>query len=93
MAEWPYNTSNWRRLRRAKLSSRPLCEACQLRGRRTLAKAVDHIKPVNQGGHPFPHFDELMSLCTSFRASYPKDSYIRHLAHHQYGCRDKGRGW
>lgn len=52
MAHWPYNTSKWARLREAKLAETPLCEICARRGEIEDAVAVDHFKPVNQGGHP-----------------------------------------
>jgi 5-methylcytosine-specific restriction endonuclease McrA len=63
MADWPYNTRNWQRLRLAKLAVNPLCYACELRGRAVQAVAVDHVKAINAGGDPFPDFDGLMSLC------------------------------
>ncbi len=63
MADWPYNTATWRRLRLAKLAHDPLCFACQLRGQVVLARAVDHIKSVKSGGDPFPSLAGLMSLC------------------------------
>jgi hypothetical protein len=28
MAEWPYNTTRWQKLRAAKLATDPLCEDC-----------------------------------------------------------------
>lgn len=63
MADWPYNTTTWRKLRFAKLAASPLCEACRMRGRFTDAKAVDHIQPVKQGGDPFPPLSGLMAMC------------------------------
>jgi len=63
MNKWPYNTSRWRKLRRLKLSVSPLCEHCKFRGRAVFAKLVDHIKPISQGGEPFPSLDRLQSLC------------------------------
>ena len=63
MAEWPYNTKAWQNLRKEKLGASPLCEACQLRGKTAPAIAVDQIKPIKQGGHPFPALGGLMSLC------------------------------
>lgn len=63
MAKWPYNTSTWAKLRRAKLMRDPLCYACDLRGRTEMAKAVDHIKAINKGGDPFPPLSGLMALC------------------------------
>lgn len=64
MAEWPYYTVNWQRLRRAKLATAPLCEACGLRGKLVLANAVDHITAISAGGDAFPPLNGLMSLCT-----------------------------
>ncbi len=63
MAHWPYNTRTWQRLRQAKLSSSPLCYACELRGWAVAAVAVDHVKAIRAGGDPFPPLDQLMSLC------------------------------
>lgn len=65
VADWPYNTARWQKLRRIKLLTDPLCYACLLMGRVVAAVAVDHIKAINQGGDPFPALDQLMSLCTS----------------------------
>ena len=63
MAEWPYSTANWQRLRRRKLSADPLCYPCQLRGRIVAADTIDHVKAIADGGHPFPDLDGLMSMC------------------------------
>ena len=65
MAHWPYNTSKWAKLREAKLSAHPLCEICQRRGDVEAAVAVDHFKPIKQGGSPFPALPGLLSLCRS----------------------------
>lgn len=65
MAQWPYSTTRWQRLRQAKLSSSPLCYACELRGKVTPAIAVDHVKAIKAGGDPFPSLEGLMSLCIS----------------------------
>jgi 5-methylcytosine-specific restriction endonuclease McrA len=65
MAAWPYNTTAWRNLRRAKLSADPVCEMCERRGRTVLAEAVDHIVEIRHGGDPFPPLSGLMSMCTS----------------------------
>jgi 5-methylcytosine-specific restriction enzyme A len=66
MSVWPYNTAQWQTLRRLKLQANPLCEACLRLDRNRLvpAVAVDHIKSINDGGHPFPALDGLMSMCT-----------------------------
>lgn len=63
MAEWPYSTATWKRLRLAKLSANPLCYACELRGRIIQAVAVDHVKAIKAGGDPFPPLEGLMGLC------------------------------
>jgi 5-methylcytosine-specific restriction protein A len=41
MADWPYNTANWQRLRKLHLSAFPLYEGC-LPHRITTANTVDH---------------------------------------------------
>lgn len=63
MADWPYNTTAWRKLRLSKLASEPLCEPCRIRGELTTANTVDHNTPVNAGGQPFPPLDGLTSMC------------------------------
>ncbi|MGB3044370.1 MAG: HNH endonuclease [Xanthobacteraceae bacterium] len=65
MAGWPYNTTAWRNLRRAKLATEPLCEVCKMRGKTVLARAVDHIVAINAGGPAFPSLDGLRSMCDS----------------------------
>lgn len=65
MADWPYSTAAWQRLRRAKLSLNPLCETCEDQGRITPATDVDHIKAIRSGGHAFPEVEGLRSLCHS----------------------------
>ncbi|UXT40791.1 HNH endonuclease [Agrobacterium tumefaciens] len=63
MAEWPYSTAAWQRLRIAKLSQTPVCEACRMLGRIEIAEVVDHVKAIASGGDPFPPLEGLMSLC------------------------------
>lgn len=63
MADWPYSTAAWQRLRRLKLSETPLCETCARRGRHVIAEHVDHIVSIASGGHAFPAIDGLRSLC------------------------------
>lgn len=63
MAKWPYCTSQWQRLRIAKLNECPVCLICEKRGETVLATTVDHVKPIRQGGSPFPALTGLMALC------------------------------
>lgn len=49
----------WVRLRAAKLREDPVCEICG----REVAAEVDHIKEIQDGGHPLD-WDNLQSLCT-----------------------------
>ncbi len=65
MAQWPYNTGQWNRLRTLKASVNSLCEMCWKRGRLEPATCVDHIVPISEGGDPFPTLEGLMSLCWS----------------------------
>jgi 5-methylcytosine-specific restriction enzyme A len=60
---WPRNTQRWQRLRRLKLATHPLCEACLKAGRIEPATAVHHRVRITAGGAAFPHLDQLASLC------------------------------
>lgn len=61
MAEWPYSTRRWQRIRKAKLQQTPLCEYCPA-GTTTPATEVDHRKAIIDGGAPFD-MDNLASSC------------------------------
>lgn len=63
MSRYPYNTAAWQRLRIAKLTETPLCEACIRREVVEVATVVDHILAIAKGGEPFPSLDGLMSMC------------------------------
>jgi 5-methylcytosine-specific restriction protein A len=63
MADWPYSTAAWQRLRAAKLAETPLCEPCSRLGRVVPAQHVDHIRSIASGGDAFPALDGLMSMC------------------------------
>jgi len=52
-----YNLKAWRYTRLAKLSATPYCEHCG-----NPATCVDHILPIEDGGHPFD-YSNLQSLC------------------------------
>lgn len=63
MADYPYNTAAWARLRRAHLSLEPMCRGCAASGITRAANTVDHVVPISDGGHPFPGHDGLASYC------------------------------
>lgn len=65
MADWPYNTRAWQRLRSRKLAASPLCEVCERRGQVVPANVVDHTVSIASGGDAFPALDGLMSMCQS----------------------------
>lgn len=64
-----YNTTMWRRLRKARLIEHPLCEKCLEEGRVTPAETVHHVIPISQAGSKLEAMDiafdsnNLMSLC------------------------------
>ncbi|MDR2312613.1 MAG: HNH endonuclease [Brucellaceae bacterium] len=88
MADWPYNTTAWRKLRLAKLAADPLCYACSLRGLNKPARAVDHIHAIAKGGEPFPPLNRLMSLCISCHNS--KTNAVDHSNTKGFGRSLKG---
>jgi 5-methylcytosine-specific restriction protein A len=62
-----YQSDTWRRTRAAKLARNPVCELCLQQGRLTTATVVDHVIPINQGGHRL-RYTNLMSLCKKCHA-------------------------
>ena len=65
-----YGTTRWRRLRDYKLDVNPLCEECERNGLTVAADLVHHVKPISEGGDPFPEIDGLESLCTPCHSSH-----------------------
>lgn len=63
MAEWPYGTAAWQRLRALKLATDPLCEDCLAIERLEPATCVDHKLAISEGGEAFPPIDQLSSKC------------------------------
>lgn len=64
MADWPYNTAAWARLRKAHLARFPWCEGHKAMGEPyVLANTVDHVHPISEGGTAFPGHDGLASYC------------------------------
>ena len=64
-----YNTSQWRKLRDAKLQQNPLCELCLENDKVTPAEDVHHIYEISNGKNEFEmislgfDFNNLQSLC------------------------------
>lgn len=57
-----YDTQEWRKLRNWFIRANPLCNQCSRRERLVLAKVVDHIIPIEDGGEPLD-VENLQSLC------------------------------
>lgn len=57
-----YDCKAWKQARRAQLDREPFCRLCAAVGRRSLARVVDHITPINAGGAELDH-ENLQSLC------------------------------
>src|SRR5688572_3546638 len=92
MAKWPYNTAQWRRVRREQLSLHPWCQYCR-HGRLTIAREVDHVKPINQGGDPWD-MSNLRSTCSPCHASKTRNTDVLgkpHTTRKQKGCDAQGR--
>ena len=59
-----YHSKQWRSLRNYYIQRNPLCEDCKRRDKVTAGQVVDHIKPMNMGGHK-TDLSNLQTLCTS----------------------------
>lgn len=93
MSKWPYNTQQWKKVRRIQLSRNPFCKFCHEAGRLELATVVDHIKPVREYPELAFHFDSLQSLCKICHDSAKKKEEIRGR---KTGCDENGTplgGW
>jgi 5-methylcytosine-specific restriction enzyme A len=86
MSGWPYNTQRWQRLRKLKLQLHPLCEVCLRVGRIEPAFAVDHRKPINAGGDPYPALDALASLCERCHNSKTRSEQLGETDWFTKGC-------
>ena len=65
MADWPYTTAAWARLRAVHLALEPACRGCAAQGRLGIANTVDHVRPIADGGPAFPGHDGLASYCAA----------------------------
>lgn len=59
-----YQSDEWRRVRKQKLSINAICEECLKDGKLIKATMVDHIIPIKQGGAALD-LSNLQSLCWS----------------------------
>ena len=57
-----YNTTRWRKLRGYFIKNNPLCKLCKKKNITTVAKVVDHIVEIADGGGAWD-FSNLQSLC------------------------------
>ena len=57
-----YNSKQWRSLRNYYIQRNPLCESCKRRDKVAAGQVVDHIKPINMGGHK-TDLTNLQTMC------------------------------
>ncbi|OON87798.1 HNH endonuclease [Pyramidobacter sp. C12-8] len=82
-----YHTARWQRLRNAYIRKHPLCEECMRNGRIAVAKVVDHIVEIKDGG-PTTQWSNLQSLCMAcHNAKTLKEKENRERKRHS------GEGW
>lgn len=58
-----YDTAQWKRLRRIKLSENPICAGCLTEGRVTPSVEVDHVFPWRQLGKQAFYLNRFQCLC------------------------------
>ena len=63
-----YNTKRWKELRKLVLEEDPDCHWCRIKGKRTLARQVDHVIELDRGGDPYDR-SNLVPSCASCNAS------------------------
>lgn len=62
--------ARWEAIRAAVLREEPFCRLCLAAGRRTVATAVDHIKPLRAGGtHARVNLRALCATCHNRRTA------------------------
>lgn len=59
-----YNSWPWRKFSKRYKESHPLCVECEKKDLVVLAKVVDHINPINNGGEKLSE-DNVQGLCES----------------------------
>lgn len=63
-----YNSTAWRKRRKAQLDAEPLCRMCDAGGYVTEATVADHVEPHREDHDRFWH-GPLQSLCASCHSS------------------------
>jgi len=98
MSDWPYSTRRWERLRKLKLRTHPLCEACLQMGEIEPAEVVDHRNPISERGREersileaFPPPDQLASLCASHHNAKTRAEQLGETDWMRKGCDIFGR--
>ena len=98
MSCWPYTTRRWKRLRRLKLQTNPLCEACLQNGEITPAEVVDHRIPISERGRKgrlaaeaFLPLDQLASLCAPHHNTKTRAEQLGQTDWMRAGCDIFGR--
>lgn len=79
----PYKSRQWESIRAAQLSRAPLCQACAIDNRVTLAAHVDHVFPWRViGGQSFAVnlFQSLCGACHSIKTAHESRGVFIHYA-------------
>lgn len=66
-SSWFYHSSEWKRIRAAKLAKDPYCECDNCKGKKIPAQMVDHIRRIEEGGS-MTDFNNLQSMTNSCHA-------------------------
>lgn len=76
-----YNTTQWKKLRIAKLSTQPLCQACLCDGRIVAASQVDHLfswTALSKEAFYYNIFQSLCDSCHSQKSALEYKDIYRH---------------
>lgn len=92
MADWPYNTAQWKRMRLMQLARHPMCEGCEDEGRMTAASVVDHRVAIRLGGAPFDpsNFASLCPPCHSAKTARGEEAGAIRTRKPRKGCNPDG---
>src|SRR6056297_2799063 len=87
MSNWPYNTRQWRRLRKMVLERDVFCVYCREMGRVTPATVADHIIPVKERPDLAFDFNLIQGLCAACHDSIKRREEARG---YRVGCSQDG---